>query len=239
MMQHSSPYKSLPDSEQITDPAKILRLLKRFTKRYTPLTVQVPNHEEFYTSCILDIDGKYILLDELLPSTGNELLVTERALLLTGKIDGIVIQLFTTLQRVDDKDKMLTYYMNIPSLLEYQQRRQTYRASIPITRKLPVIIEDNNGIMLKGELRNLSHGGAGMILLSDKTIMENQRLYKCTIELPDGMQIYCTAELRFSKNIASRDKQYIGVQFVALLPMQSRLIGRSISELERELIRKR
>ena len=163
MMQDSNPYKSLADSEQITDPAKILRLLKRFTKRYTPLTVQIPNHKEHYTSCILNIDGKYILLDELLPSTGNELLVTERALLVTGKIDGIVIQLFTTLKHVDDKDKMLTYYMKLPDLLEYQQRRQTYRASIPISRELPVIIENNNGILLKGELRNLSHGGAGMI----------------------------------------------------------------------------
>jgi c-di-GMP-binding flagellar brake protein YcgR len=239
MMQRSSPYKSLPDSEQITEPAKILELLKRFTKRYTPLTVQIPNNKEHYTSCILDIDGKYILLDELLPSTGNELLVTERALLVTGKIDGIVIQFFTTLKRVDDKDKILTFYMKLPGLLEYQQRRQTYRARIPITRELPVIIENNNGILLKGNLRNLSHGGAGMILLADKTIMENDRLYECTIELSDGMQIYCTAELRFSKNIVSRNKQYIGVQFVELLPMQSRLIGRCISELERELIMKR
>ncbi|MDX2485938.1 MAG: flagellar brake protein [Gammaproteobacteria bacterium] len=239
MMHRTNPYKSLADSEQITDPAKILRLLKRFTKRYTPLTVQIPNPKEHYTSCIVGIDGKYILLDELLPSPGNELLVTERALLVTGKIDGIVIQLFTTLKRVDDKDKILTYYMKLPSLLEYQQRRQTYRASIPITRELPVIIENNHGILLKGELRNLSHGGAGMILLADKTIMENGRLYECTIELPDGMQIYCTAELCFTKNIASRNKQYIGVQFVELLPMQSRLIGRCISELERELIRKR
>ncbi|NOR23360.1 MAG: hypothetical protein GQ542_03030, partial [Desulforhopalus sp.] len=68
-------YKSLADSEQITNPAKVSRLLERFTRRYTPLTVQIPGHKEHYTSCIVDIDGKDVLLDELLPTTGHQLLI--------------------------------------------------------------------------------------------------------------------------------------------------------------------
>ena len=235
----TSPYQPLADSEQVTAPTKISRLLERFTKRYTPLTVQIPGHKQHYTSCIVDIDGEHVLLDELLPSTGHQLLVTEGALQVTGKLDGIDIQFFTTLKHVGDKDNILTYHMNLPKLLEYRQRRMDYRARIPMTMKLPVIIENRSGKMVKGELHDLSFGGAGMILLADKIMMKTERKHECAIELPDGKWIYCTAELRYSKNVPSRKTQFIGVQFIGLSPVQSRLIGRCISELEREAIRKR
>lgn len=237
--EQKSPYKPLPDSEQITDPDKIVHLLERFTQHYTPLTVQIPGQQKRFSSCIVDVTSKFILLDELLPTSGHELLTAKGAALITGKLDGIIIQCFTTLKRVEEEDKLLTYYMKLPHLLEYQQRRQAYRARIPISRDLPVFIENKNGKMVKGELRNLSHGGAGMIFMTEKTIMERGKQHNCTIMLTNGERISCTAELRFSKNIASHDKQYIGVQFIGLEPIQSRLIGRCINEIERELISKR
>jgi len=43
-------YRPLSDSEQITDPKKIIKLLERFTKHYTPLTVKIPKHKPQYTS---------------------------------------------------------------------------------------------------------------------------------------------------------------------------------------------
>lgn len=239
MVQKSNPYKSLPDSEQITDPAKVSRLLERFTKRYTPLTVKIPGHKEHYTSSIVGADEKYVLLDELMPSTGNELLVTKGELHVSGRLpEGSDIQFLTTLKQVSDKDNFITYHMELPKLIEYRQRRQSHRVRIPMSMKLPVIFDNRNGKMIKGELHDLSHGGAGMLFLADKTVIESGRLQECAIELPDATWIYCKVELRYSKDIPSRETQFIGVQFIGLSPVQSRLIGRCISELERELIRK-
>ena len=232
-------YKSLPDSEQITDPKKISKMLERFTKHYTPLTVKIPNHKQHYTSCIVSVEQKHVLLDELLPSTGHQALISEGALLVQGKLDGVDIQFFTTLQRAGDKDNLLTYYMNIPKLLEYRQRRETFRARVPIAMKLPVFVENKCGEKTQGELYNLSYGGAGMIILPDESIMEKGALHECAIELSDGEWIYCTVELRFSKSVPARNTQLIGTQFIKLSATQSRLIGRCISKLEREAIRKR
>lgn len=232
-------YRPLSDSEQITDPKKIIKLLERFTKHYTPLTVKIPNHKQRYTSCIVSVEHGHVLLDELLPSTGHQPLITEGALLVQGKLDGVDIQFFTTLQRVGDKDKLLTYYMDIPKLLEYRQRRETFRARVPVAMKLPVFVENKHGEKTRGELHNLSYGGAGMILLPDKSIMEKGAQHECAIELPNGEWIYCTVELRFSKSVPARNTQFIGTQFINLSATQSRLIGRCISELEREAIRKR
>ncbi len=232
-------YPPLADSEQITDAKKISKMLERFTKHYTPLTVKIANHKQRYTSCIVSVEQDHVLLDELLPSSGHSLLVAEGALQVRGKLDGVDIHFYSTPQRVAEKDNLLTYYMEPPALLEYRQRRQTYRARIPVTMKLPVYIENTKGEKIQGELHNLSYGGAGMILLPDKTTITTGVLHECAIELPEGDWIYCTVELRYSKNIPSRKTQFIGTQFVNLSAAQQRLIGRCINKLEREAIRKR
>jgi len=231
-------YKPLTDSEQITNSHKILKLLERFTKHYTPLTIKIQNHPQYYTSSIVAVEEKYVLFDELLPATGHQRLIDERAIVVKGKLEGVDIQFFTRLQRASNKDKLLTYYMSLPELLEYRQRRMTFRARVPMSMKLPVFIENNKGETMEGELYNLSYGGAGIISLPDQSIMEKGALHESAIELPNGEWIYCTLELCYSKEIASRKTQFIGTQFVGLSAAQSRLIGRCISELERESIRK-
>ncbi len=233
-----SSYLPLPDSEQITAPKKISKLLERFTKHYTPLTVQINNHPQHYTSSIVAVEEKRILLDELLPETGHQLLMDERIILVKGKLEGVDIQFFTTLQGTANINNLLTYYMTLPKLLEYRQRRMTFRAHVPVSMKLPVFIDNNKGETINGQLHNLSYGGAGIISLPDNSIMEKGSLHECAIELPDGNWIYCTVELRYSKEVNSRKTQFIGAQFVDISATQSRLIGRCISELEREFIRK-
>lgn len=230
-------YQPLADSEQITEPKKIIHLLKRFTKHYTPLTVQIANHPVQFTSCVVDVEKKAVLLDELLPSNGHQLLLDERDILVSGKLDGVDIQFFTSLKKIVEQDKLLTYYMALPTLLEHRQRRLTFRARIPIAMKLPVVIENIDGEKIKGELHNLSYGGAGMVLLPEKTAMSADALHKCAIQLPGGDWINCIVALRYSKDIPSRKTQFVGIQFVKLTATQSRLIGRCISSLERQQIR--
>ncbi len=230
-------YPPLPDSDHITGTEKISKFLQRFTKHYTPLTVRIPNHKQHYTSCIVSVEQDHLLLDELLPSTGHQQLIEERALIARGKLDGVDIQFATTLQHAGNKDNLVTYYMDIPRLVEHRQRRETFRARIPVTMKLPVFVENKKGEKVKGELHNLSYGGAGMIMLPDKTIMEKGAMHKCTIQLAKDEWIDCTVELRFAKSIPARNTQFIGTQFIDLSATQSRLIGRCINELERRRIR--
>ncbi len=187
----------------------------------------------------MDVEEKSVLLDELLPASGHQLLLDEREILISGKLDGVDIQFFTQLKDVAEKDKLLTYYMALPTLLEHRQRRLTYRARIPITMKLPVVIENADGEKIKGELHNLSYGGAGMILLPEKTAMAANAQHTCAILLPGGDWINCIIERRYAKNIPSRKTQFVGIQFVKLTATQSRIIGRCISALEREQIRKK
>lgn len=235
----ANPYRPLPDSEQITNPARIIQILARLTKHYTPVKVQIPGHKVHYNSGIVNVDEKQVLLDELLPNTGHQLLVTEGTLQVTGNYNGTVFQFFTSLEAVDDMGKIITYHTKLPALLEYRQRRQDFRVPIPMSKKLHVIIDNGCNEVVKGELHDLSHGGAGIIYLTETTSMEAARRYECSIELPDSDLIYCTVELRYSKDLSAKHTKSIGVQFIGLSPLQEQIIGHCIIELERDLIRKR
>jgi len=235
----TSPGKSLPDSERITDPARVERLLERLAKHYTPLTVQIPGHEERYTSCMVAVDRPYVLLDELVPATGHRVLLAERALVVTGKLDGIDIRFITTLERVDEADNAVTCYINLPAQLEYRQRRLDYRAHIPAAQKLRVIIDDSDGTVIEGVLHDLSRTGAGMYFPDGEPVVKPGLLHECAIELPGDVWLYCAVELRYSRVIPSRNQQLIGARFTDLGHEQARLVGHCIRELEREFIRKR
>jgi c-di-GMP-binding flagellar brake protein YcgR len=235
----TSTYQPLPDSEEITDTVRIERLLERWAKQRALLTVDIPGHQEHYTSGIVSVDRPYILLDELLPSTGHQQLLAERTLQVTGKMDGIDIRFITTLDHVDDGDSMVTYHMNLPAQIEYRQRRLAYRAHVPMAQTLRVIVDSKDGTVIEGELHDLSHGGAGMIFPDGPPAVVPGLLYECAIELPDDVWLYCAVELRYSKSIRTRDRQLIGARLNGLSPVQARLVGQFVSKLERESVRKR
>ena len=232
-------YKSLPDSERITDPGRVARLLEQLAKRHALLTVEIPGHPGRYTSSIVGVDGQYVLLDELLPTTGHELLLAARSLLVTGKLDGIDFRFITALEHVDSQDSMVTYHANLPGRLEYRQRRQNYRVHIPMAQTLRVIIDSNDGTVVEGMLHDLSHGGAGIIFPDGPPVVQAGLHHECAIELPDDVWLYCTVELCYSKDFRLRDRQLIGARFVEISRAQARLVGHCIIELEREFIRKR
>jgi c-di-GMP-binding flagellar brake protein YcgR len=227
------------ESEQVIDSGRIARLLAQMSKHYSPLTIYIPGYKENYTSCIVKVDKRYVLLDELMPAGGHEKLMDKRKVHATGKLDGVDIKFSTTLVRADEQKNMLTYYLKLPKTLHYQQRRQAYRVRIPLSKQLHVLIDNKDGTMTAGELHDLSHGGAGKIIPEGQNKIKIGKQYECVIELPCGEWLYCTVEMRYTKKTKSNKKQLIGAMFMDLSTIQKRLISRCISELELEAIRKR
>ncbi|PCI06621.1 MAG: hypothetical protein COB77_06475 [Gammaproteobacteria bacterium] len=235
----SLPYDDQPDSEQITDPSRIVRLLEQLSKHYSPLTLQIQGHKKRYTTCIIGVEKPYVLLDELMPNTGHEHLLESGKIQARGKLDGVDISFSTTLEKVDRQKNLTTYHMHLPAKLEYQQRRTAYRARIPVSKQLRVLIDDGSNRPIEAELHDLSRGGAGKIIPEGQIALKPGQFYQCVIELPCGDWLFCTVEIRYLKNIPSRKRQLLGTRFDDLSPIQSRLIGRCISQLELEEVKKR
>ena len=233
--------RSRSSSETIKHPASIVRLFEQLSRRYTPLTVQIVGYDNVFTSCALDVIKPYLLLDELMPSSGHPLLVREGVVNITGKLDGIEISFQTSLHHVDQKNKLLTYNMHLPEKIEYRQRRQDYRVNIPMSKQLRVLVDNENDHEpeIAGELHDLSNGGAGIIFSETDIALEPGHLYECAIEIPGEEYLFCCVELRYTREIRTGKQKLTGVLFLNLTPVQARLIGRFISEMEREQIKKR
>lgn len=227
------------ESEKINDPARVIPLLERLAKRRTPLGVRISGHRELYGSCIVDVNRRHVLLDELLPSSGHRLLLSQRALQVVAKLDGIDICFDTTLDRIDTDDKVITYYAKLPGQIEYGQRRLNFRVHIPMTKRLSVVIQNPDGVVFAGVLHDLSHGGAGMVFPEGKPEVRPGLLHDCAIELAEDDWLYTTVELRHSKSVSFRNRQMIGAQFTDLSLQQAHIIRQYLSELQRELLRRR
>ena len=224
----TQPDPSSMDSELITDQASIVRIFKQLVKRNMPLTVKIGNQKALYTSYTVSVDTPFILLDELIPPSGNQILQEEGNISVTCKLDGVDIQFSTSLERVDEADKLLTYYMHLPDQIEYMQRRQDYRVNIPISKQLQVYLLDSNNQLCEGYLHDISHSGAGVVL-PDSIKFEIKQLYGCAIQLNDEDWLYCTIEIRYSKTIQPKGRQLTGTKFQNLAMPQPRLLRRSIS----------
>ncbi len=174
-----------------------------------------------------------------MPNTGHQLLLKERTLKVSGKLDGIDIRFNASLDHVDDQNNVLTYYMNLPGKLEYRQRRMTYRVHIPMSMHLRAIIDNGDDSVIEGNLHDLSHGGIGIFFSDTDASVDLGTTCECAFVLATDEWLYCSLELRYSKKTQAQGHQLIGARFIDLHPTQTRLIGRCISQLEREFIRKR
>lgn len=229
----------ISDGEKITDPVRVASLLDRLAKKHSLLTVVVPGHAERFTTSIVGVNGLFVLLDELLPSSGHHLFVEVGTLEVSGKLDGIDFRFFAMLEDVDGQDGMITYRVHLPARLEYRQRRMDYRAHIPIAQTLRVLIDKGDESIIEGELYDLSQGGVGMILPGETPSLQPHRWYECAFEMPDQSWLYCSIELCHARTIPSHDRHLVGARFSRLSVVQSQLVGRCIGKLERELLRKR
>lgn len=227
------------ESEKISDPARVVPLLERLAKRRTLISVRIDGHRELFNSCIVEVNRQHVLLDELLPNSGHQLMQSQRGLRVIAKLDGIDIRFDTMLDRVDSNEKLVTYYTKLPAQLEYGQRRLDFRVHIPMARRLRVFIDDGDEAEFEGVLHDLSHGGAGMIFPQGKPEIMPGSTHDCAIEMTENDWLYTTVELRYAKSVSFRNKQMIGVRFTDLSPQQAHSIRQYLSELQRELLRRR
>ncbi|MBT8131336.1 MAG: flagellar brake protein, partial [Gammaproteobacteria bacterium] len=225
--------------EQISDPARMAVLLDRMARHHALLTIEIPGSDEQYTSSIVAVNTPYVLLDELLPSSGHRRLLETRKLQVSGKLEGIDIRFSAALEDVEEQDGMITYRAHLPARLEYGQRRMDFRAHIPIAHPLRVVIAGDRDSVAEGELYDLSRGGAGIVLPGEAPALKPARWYDCAIELPGSDWLFCALEMRHAKDMPAGDRHLIGARFDELSPVQTRLVAHCITRLEREQIRKR
>ena len=243
--QKPSSDSALEDSYQlVSDRRRIRHILNELQREKALLTALVDGNENAFTTAILELDekGDAMVVDELVPAPGENVIVPGSGLWLLGQVQGIKTAFKSSVLEVGEEDRLPFYRVAFPATIRHQQRRKSYRAPVALSIRSEVRLQREDGLSLAGQLRDLSVGGLSVML---KVLREIEALSpgltftECDLELPGEGHVSVQAEIRHLHTDPIRKTLYLGLAFQELPPQDQRLIQRSVSHLERELLRKK
>ena len=228
-------------TEKITQPTQIVGLLRRILDNRVLLSVQVPGHPGVFNSLLLqlNIEQKFITLDELNPTAGHQLAQQAGRLQIHCQSQGVEISFGCDIETGSDRAGIGYYRAPLAALLHYLQRRMNYRVRMILDKEIPVHLQLDADTAVEGQLFDLSLGGIGLNLASDIRLERGQTLDPCTIRLPSGDTLQMRMEIRFVQTDDRRPIQRVGARFVELGPQQENALRRLVAHLEREMLRRK
>lgn len=148
----------------------IARLLKRLQQHLVIITAKFPSDPETYNTSIIKIDYKNRLfyLDELVPDAGNTQIKSLHKILLRTRLDGAILTMECHLKEVGEEKNLPHYLMHFPVRIKSIQRRESYRVSIPLNKRIQVNMQTDSGHFIAGFLNDISFNGVAIRLESSQ-----------------------------------------------------------------------
>jgi c-di-GMP-binding flagellar brake protein YcgR len=235
--------KAASDPDRLRSPEVIASMLMRLHETRTLVEVQVPGVNQPQLSAVIGVNTaeQYLLLDELKSTEAHQRLLQIARLTLRASIKGIDLSFEAPVVDVGVMSGAAFYKTAFPRELLYHQRRSSYRAHVGLAQAVPVSFKrDIPESMLTGMLQDISLGGIGARITArlPQGIKRGELLPDCAIELPSGIVICSSLEVRHIDPARQRQPARVGGRFVDLDAQQRKVVQRFVIELERELIRK-
>lgn len=226
--------------ERITDPARIAGLLRGLKEEHALISVVVEGEPAVYSSAVLEVDPErgYLLLDELSPRRGHERLVQIRLLRVRARVHGIELQFSCPLREIGGASGIAYYYLPIPEMVHYRQRRTHYRVEIGSALVIPVQFECGPQTAIDGAVHDLSVGGVGAYV-QESVLKRGDNVPNCIVRIPHAPPVRGALEVCFVRYEEARGKIRIGGRFLDLPPPQRKALERFVAELERQILRRR
>jgi flagellar brake protein len=174
--------------------------LETLQHRHSFIEVKFPRIERSFQSMILELHAEdgYMLIDELYPAEGRQFLLEGDAAEIGGKSTGIVVSFYSRLLAREIAEDAPVYRMELPEEIGASYRRTSYRVYVERETGLTIDIRRPDGSSFDAHIINLSTDGVKISLRGDvsKEIAQNNLLENCLIQLPNGIDIDCTIDVR-------------------------------------------
>lgn len=224
--------------ETITSSVRIAAILRPVMANHTIITAMLPGSSHFFNTAFLEIDPDKgtLVIDELTPNTGHDLLINKQRITLQTMHEGVEINFTTSLKSASSENGIALYQLEFPQSIRYLQRRTSFRVPVSGADKIDVIIHTRNEQMYCGELSDISLGGMcvrfpkKLASAFENDLEENQ----CHIKLPNKQNIKCAFKICHSIVNDANNCVHIGGHFERLDKAQSRAIERFVIEQQRE-----
>ncbi len=242
----SETYEPKPSSNPnfLTDPKKIRCLLKNIEEAAPICTITIEGTNDSFSTSILDVqlENNQIILDELSPSHGNELVISKKAFKLSTIYNGIHLAFKVNNIETGRSREIVYYKVAIPNRIYYPQRRSSPRIQITVLHIPFSGISERTKATVGGSIFDISRKGLSLGISITNNIARLQRgdtLKNCRITF-EGRMISFDLSVRFVKtsNISTA-RTIIGGYFENLSSKSRNKLERFVATLEREEIRNR
>jgi len=228
-------------TERITAKPRLIGLLQRIKDSRTLLMVHLPDDNTRYTSALLELDLKQgkIVLDELTPASGNTRAAELKRLHATARLAGGQVRFRADVQQIDGASGTLRYIAALPDTVTYEQRRNAFRARVPVGLVVPAVLTSDAETTYECEVLDISTFGVRLDTAGCAELaVDDGCHYACRINFPEGGSISGEVELRFVGEDPVTHRVQIGARFSNLLGPQRKAIERFVMYLQREIIRR-
>ncbi len=231
------PHSRGPDLDWRSVPTEIHLLLKRAFEQRRLLTVHVGADPQPYSSAILEVacNGRYLVLDELVPRRGHERLARGATLAVRTIVDNVTLRFASRVTDIGGRDGLPFYRVSFPAGVSYPQRRRGHRLAVPLAASVRAMLLLPDERELTVELRDIAPGGVCLRLAPADNPLRLARgdVALCRIAITTQREIVADVEIRHL-DVGVRDRvPRIGARFLNLGPTGQRKIEQYCAELDR------
>lgn len=219
--------------ETITAQEVISATLETFLDTHSTLSITPPGIKDLFSSFILKINNDRLIIDQVLPRTGN-------LLLKPGQPLSICINHKGTSYRFEshhiaysiDTSGLPHHEITIPTQVQYLEQRSDCRIHLKPTESQPIKItippEELNGAALE----NISHGGACIRIKGNHLPLEIPDVINCNIEIANSKPLTCKAVIRHYHYSPKTDETKTGLEFCQLNFPAEKQLHRMLMKLQ-------
>lgn len=216
----------------------VLTLLQSLIRRRELVSIMLQGSDVRFTSTVLSVDphNNTLLLDDLYPQAGHELLLQAGEVQLFAHTGGGALEFAAQLVEHEEVDGLSYFHLRLPETVNYMQRREGHRIVVA-KLEIPAELYDQRGASHPARLYDISSSGIGFLISRNSEFPVNTAV-PCVLHFPAESSLSCKVEF-CDRRHAGANIDIIGGSFVGLDAQKEHILQRCTADLERRLLRMR
>ncbi|MCP4127294.1 MAG: flagellar brake protein [Gammaproteobacteria bacterium] len=221
----------------VTDKKQIEILLSQAGKKKIFLAIHIGKPRQMFNTMLLDVcpERNCIVLDELFPNEGHEILMGQSSVEIVGLLDGVDVRFEALFEGAEEKSGINCYRFKMPEAIYFCQQRDAYRISLA---GVNIAFHANTGGStpgtVHGHLLNISLGGVRIIFHHKVPFSRGNILDECSMTLPGKGVIIFSLLVEYVNN-SQDDEMVLGGHYHMLPKAEGILIKEYVTEMMRKM----
>lgn len=208
------------ESRYLSEPEDVSSVFRFFRDQQSEITLRFADVENAFTARVLDLEPNRVLLQNIIPASGAELLAQGTPFSISGRADGLFV--YISENRALANEALAVngcYRIPLPVSVLYQQRRRASRYRLPV--KVDIhrsYIQLSAEPERKGRILDISEGGARILLDPAKTdtVLINDEFRRCRILVPHALDIEVHVGVRHTNYNPVGQRLACGLQILTI-----------------------